>query len=109
MKPSARCAETWRAAGEETSIGIIGKSDLPRDGQLVTTGHGIDRLVVGNRLQLEIFAGAAQGSLLTHHGGDAIGFLALRPLLLSRLLAILEAAQPVVQFLSGTFLQWVTP
>jgi len=93
---SARGAETGRAAGEEPSIGIIGKRDLARDRQLVTTGHGIDRLVVGNRLQLEIFAGAAQGSLLTHHGGDTIGFLALRPLLLPRLLAIVKAAQPVV-------------
>ena len=82
---------------------------MPRHGQLMTTGGGIDRLMIGNGFQLKVPAGAAQGSLLTHHGGNAIGFLALGSLLFPRLLAVLEAAQPVVQFLSGTFLQWVTP
>jgi len=56
----------------------------------MASGSGIYRLVVGNRLQLKIPAGAAQSTLLAHHGGNAIGFLAFGSLLFPRLLAVLE-------------------
>ena len=78
------------------------------NGQLVTAGGGIDRFVVGDGFQLEILTSAAQGSLLPHHGGDAIGSLAFRPLLLAGLLPVLETVQPLFQLLPGLFLQCVT-
>lgn|SRR5579871_215073 len=97
-----------RTAGDEAAVGVIGESDLTGHGELVAAGSRVDGLVVGDRFQLKIFAGAAESALLAHHGGDTVSLLALRALLLARLLAVLEAAQTLMQLLSGAFLQWVT-
>lgn len=106
---SAAGAEAGRATGEETAFGVVGEGDLAGNRELVAAGDGIHRFVVGDGFQLEIFAGAAEGSLLAHHGGDAIGFLAFGALLFTSLLAVLQTLQPLFQFLARLFLQCVTP
>lgn len=83
--------EAGRTAGEEAAVGIVGEDDLPGDDQFMAAGDGIDRFVVGNGFELEVLAGSAQSSLLTHHGGKSIGSLAFGALLLARLLAVLQA------------------
>ena len=101
-------AHTGGTAGEEAAVGVVGEGDLAGNGQLVVSGGCIDRFVVGNGFQLEVLAGSPQGTLLPHHGGDAVGFLSFRPLLFPGLLAVLQTEQARVQLLSSMFLQWVT-
>ena len=96
-------------AGDEAAIGIVGKGNLPWNGQLTSSGSGVNRFVIGDAFQLEVLTGAAEGALLTHHGGGAIGFLAFGSLLLAGLLPVFKAAQFLVKLVAGAFLQWDTP
>jgi hypothetical protein len=97
-----------RAAGEKPALGIIGKCNLLRDGQLAVATGRINRFSVRNAFQLEVLSRAAQCPLLTHHAGDAIGLLTCRPMLFTIELPVFQSSQFLLQLVPDTLVQCVT-
>jgi|SRR6185436_6223364 len=96
------------SAGQKTSLRVVAERKLLGNRQRRVSGYRVHLLVIGDALQIQVLAGAAQRALLAHHGGDPVSLLTESTLFVSRSLPVFETGQLLRQLFTNPLIQTVS-